>query len=320
MDWGDLTLRLVRGAGVLAGAAAGVAALLTEGAFERRQQPLQGLWKDTPLGTYRLTRWGGILLAVILSAPTVQFVGDWIKDENDSRTLGNTAVAIRQDIDNTVATTTERSHSDIIAVVRTESQAQAEASVRTSNQLSDVAAAAGRTLAQAERILQPLSDVRASFWFRVPLLDPDLQEFRSRFISDVQPLITQWEAAPSSSPNFQNGAYPSVREMNGKVTTVEVEQGSSLFPRENSEKFAYTIFHDFDVTLYFYRHPIDISKFPHFGYFSADKMDPDLEMNFFAPDDVRGKLALEYQPKDKTLKFVVLASPVIQNTGIVPAK
>ena len=46
MEWGDLILRFIRAAG---GAAAGIAALLTEGAFEKRQKPLRGLLKDTPL-------------------------------------------------------------------------------------------------------------------------------------------------------------------------------------------------------------------------------------------------------------------------------
>jgi hypothetical protein len=57
MEWGNLILRFIRAAGVLAGAAAGIAALLKEGAFEKRQKPLRGLLKDTPLAKYRLTRW-----------------------------------------------------------------------------------------------------------------------------------------------------------------------------------------------------------------------------------------------------------------------
>jgi hypothetical protein len=54
-------------------------------------------------------------------------------------------IGIRQDIDGTVATTTERSRRDIVTIVQTESQRQSEASAHASAQLSDFAAAANRT-------------------------------------------------------------------------------------------------------------------------------------------------------------------------------
>jgi len=87
MDWGDFALRFVRALGALAAALAGIAALLTDGAFQKRQHPRRGWWAEFPLARYRVTAWGGTLLAVILIAPAVQFVGDWIKDNNDKKTL-----------------------------------------------------------------------------------------------------------------------------------------------------------------------------------------------------------------------------------------
>ena len=78
MQLGDLSLRLIRLAGMLTSAAAGVAALLTDGAFVKRGTPLTGWLAGSPLAKYRVTRWGGALLAVILLAPAVQFFGDWI--------------------------------------------------------------------------------------------------------------------------------------------------------------------------------------------------------------------------------------------------
>ncbi len=100
--WSDLGLRLIRAAGALASALAGLAALLTDGAFRKRTKPLGGWWQDLPLAQYQLTRWGGILLSVILLAPTVQFFGDWMKDASDTRTLKKTATDIRKDITKTV--------------------------------------------------------------------------------------------------------------------------------------------------------------------------------------------------------------------------
>jgi hypothetical protein len=80
MPWEDIAVLLIRSAGAMASALAGIAALMTDGAFLKRETPLDGFWRDTPFGKYRITRWGGILLAVILIAPAVQLSGDLLKD------------------------------------------------------------------------------------------------------------------------------------------------------------------------------------------------------------------------------------------------
>jgi hypothetical protein len=107
MDWSDLLLRFVRAAGVLASALAGIAALLTDGAFPKRERPLTGWYKDLPFSEYRVTGKGAILLTVILLAPAVQFVGDWIKDVADANTQRRIAGDIRKDVDETVRTASQ---------------------------------------------------------------------------------------------------------------------------------------------------------------------------------------------------------------------
>jgi len=139
MDWTDLGLRAIRASGALASALAGVAALLTDGAFERRKIPLRGWLKNFPMAQYRITPWGGVLLTIILVAPTVQFVGDWVKDDQDAKTLQQTADAIKRDVDTTVGTSTARSQEAITSTVRADSQQQ----LATAQKLFDAQTAVG---------------------------------------------------------------------------------------------------------------------------------------------------------------------------------
>jgi hypothetical protein len=198
MDWADLTLRAVRAFGAIAGAAAGIAALLTEGAFERRQQPLfTGRWKEFPLARYKITRWGGLLLSIILIAPMSQFVGDWIKDYNDEKSLENTAKNIRDNISNTVADTTERAHHDIVNIVESESKQQSQDLAKASAQISRVAERASQILKEVDRSLQPLGTPEISVQLE---LDCKSQNYAS--LCEEAPKVAQQLYKSSSS--FKN--------------------------------------------------------------------------------------------------------------------
>jgi hypothetical protein len=159
----DLILRCVRAAGALAGAAAGIAALLTEGAFTKREQPLKGRWEDTPFAQYRLMPWGRFLLSVILTAAFVQIIGDWLKDMHDDQKLKDTSAEISSQITSAVDITRAK----ILKTVQIASQTQADAAAKASDQLRNVAADARRILTQSERILQPLGIPRISIIFDV---------------------------------------------------------------------------------------------------------------------------------------------------------
>jgi hypothetical protein len=106
IDWSDPAVRLLRFFGAVIAAAAGVAALRTDKAFEPRARPLSGFWATFPFANEKLTPWGATLLAIILIAPTVQFLGDWKKDVDDERSLRQTADNISKTIGNTVETRT----------------------------------------------------------------------------------------------------------------------------------------------------------------------------------------------------------------------
>lgn len=157
MDWLDLLLRLIRAIGALAGALAGIAALFTDGAFVKRERPLGGWLKGTPLGKYSVTTWGAILLAVILMAPLVQFIGDWIKDANDTRALNNTASAIRRDIDDTVTSSTSKASDTITRLVASTTES---------------------ALSEIDRTLYPFKDVWWAYEVRLDLHHPKIAEYR----------------------------------------------------------------------------------------------------------------------------------------------
>jgi hypothetical protein len=174
MDWSDLVLRLIRAAGALASALAGIAALLTDGAFVKRDPPLDGRWKDFPFAKYRVTRWGGTLLAVILIAPTVQFIGDWMKDASDTKSQQQTANQIRQDIDGTVKNSTELARQSILGTVGTVIDEQKSLGAQTSN----IARGANDILTDINRNLYPFKDVTWAYEVRINLNHPKMQSFR----------------------------------------------------------------------------------------------------------------------------------------------
>ena len=185
MDWSDLLLRLIRAAGALTSALAGIAALLTDGAFIKRDPPLQGRWRDFPFAKYRVTRWGGTLLAVILIAPAVQFIGDWIKDANDAKSQQETAHNISSEIEHTVTSSTDTAQRDIVDIVRNESNLQL-ASVKTvideqrtlGGQTSTIATRANNILTDMDRSLHPFKDVTWAYEVQINLSHPKMSSFR----------------------------------------------------------------------------------------------------------------------------------------------
>jgi hypothetical protein len=174
VDWSDLALRLIRAIGALTSALAGIAALLTDWAFVKRDQPIAGRWQDFPLAKYRITRWGGTLLIVILIAPAVQFIGDWIKDANDTKSQQDTAAQIRRDIDSTVTTSTEKSRKNIVDTVGGVISAQTALAAKT----SDIAHGASDILTSINRGLYPFKNILWAYEVRLNLSHPKMRPFR----------------------------------------------------------------------------------------------------------------------------------------------
>jgi hypothetical protein len=190
-----LFLAAIRAAGALTSALAGIAALLTDGAFVRREEPLSGWWKDTPFGHYRITGWGGFLLFVILLAPSVQFVGDSLKDRADSKSLADTATTISKTIDQTVRESTKQARKDIENAVASEGQQQRNAQnaillrqIVTNKETSQIAAQASDMLKTLNDTLFPMKDVqwafKVAFNLKHPIVQRYLQKLRALYKSD----------------------------------------------------------------------------------------------------------------------------------------
>jgi hypothetical protein len=188
----DLLLAAIRAAGALASAFAGIAALLTEGAFVRRDVPLSGWWKDSPFGRYRITRWGAFLLFIIILAPSVQFVGDRLKDRADAQSLTDTARNISKTIDQTVQDSTRQARKEIEDVVASEGQKQQNAQnailsqqLATNKDTSQIATQASNILSTLNDTLFPMKDVRwaykVSFNLKHPIVREYLQRLRKLF-------------------------------------------------------------------------------------------------------------------------------------------
>lgn len=160
------------------------------------------------------------------------------------------------------------------------------------------------------RSLNPLDDVRASYWLVVELDHPELKSFKTNFLAEVQELKELWEDHPSTSRI--SAAYPSVRNMDGSVVEITVPQSSPLFPNREEHRFAYTVFEHSDITLRFYREPIEIDQFPFFGSIDQSRFDkikdPDLEMGFEQNYDDGSDKSLEYNFEDQ--QFLVRGSDI----------
>ncbi|MBX3568803.1 MAG: hypothetical protein KF914_12150 [Rhizobiaceae bacterium] len=146
-----------------------------------------------------------------------------------------------------------------------------------------------RLLDQINRSLNPLVDVTASFWIRVPSDEPRLKAFFDRFRAEVKPIIAAMEAGPRGSMPY--GIVGSSRNSDGKVLGVDVGRKSPLFPDQDKEDFAYAIFAGISVDLYFYRDRVKIENVPSFSGkdYADDLVEPDLTMSFYGSDPSEGE-------------------------------
>jgi hypothetical protein len=85
-----------------------------------------------------------------------QFVGDWLKDYNDDKTLKATSKEIRDDISSFVSKETAQSSRKVVGIIEKESQQQSNSLSKTSDLIAGVAERAGQILKQVDRSLRPL--------------------------------------------------------------------------------------------------------------------------------------------------------------------
>jgi hypothetical protein len=236
MDWSDLLLRVIRAAGALTSALAGIADLLTDGAFPKRARPPTGWYKDLPFSDYEMTRKGGILLTVILLAPLVQFVGDWIKDANDAKAQRSIAQDIRNDVAKTVKAASEVQLATEERAIDQENGIGKQASdllgkVDKSLILGqDQTFRSARISTDLNRSLNPLTNVLVTYWITVPIDAPELAEYRTRLTSGIDLFLRSTWSTEDHKPNTE----VFVSESAGEVpTAVDILMGSSLMPRKD---------------------------------------------------------------------------------------
>jgi hypothetical protein len=158
-------------------------------------------------------------------------------------------------------------------------------------------------LTQINRGLNPLTNVRATFWLEVKLNHPELQPFIRRFKSQLGPLIARWESDPSGHEGGPE--YPNVRTTDNKVSTVTISQDSRLFPRKTTEPFAYTVLKYSTISMYFYKPPIKIDEFPEYVLgvepVNTEILDrikqPDIKMSFEQNYNNPSDIELNYSPR-----------------------
>ena len=152
-----------------------------------------------------------------------------------------------------------------------------------------------KLLSEMNRTLNPLEDVRASFWLGVELDKPELSSYVERLEKDVAPLVAKWNEGKEIRSS--STAHPSVRRNDGSVEEITIRQDSRLFPQPDTERFAHTVFEHSTITMHFFKTPIEIEEFPYYGYASQEKKNPDLTMHFEQDYDSPWDVNLEYKPK-----------------------
>jgi hypothetical protein len=115
--WFDVLLPLTtifRAVVALFTVTAGIVALFTDHALVQRAKPLKGIRKvlrDTPLESRKLSPWGWRILAILAFAVSLQFFGDWLKDqksdEENKRRIGDLATTMLSGVTDATSKSTE---------------------------------------------------------------------------------------------------------------------------------------------------------------------------------------------------------------------
>jgi hypothetical protein len=139
------------------------------------------------------------------------------------------------------------------------------------------------------RTLNPLRDVRSSFWVYLPFDGPEISDYRKRLDAGVTALLPQL-----LDHKVADGVLP---EPNPELRFVTISSSSPLYPDFNKERFAYNLFAGTRLHLNFYKEPVDFSSPTHLPI-------PDILMSF-TPSIAEGELYIRYDVKTKALGVFV---------------
>jgi hypothetical protein len=97
-----------------------------------------------------------------------------------------------------------------------------------------------QTLAEADRLLNPLRNVYFSYWFSVPIQDPAMADYRRRLFSAVAQFLR-------NPIDDSTTIYTSSKDVNGRIDSVEIPSSSPLMPSRQTEPIAYYVIEDEEI-------------------------------------------------------------------------
>lgn len=250
----DTTVLIVRLLGTCISALAGIAALLTDGAFVKREPAPTGRWADFPFVRYRVSAWGVILLAIIVLAPSVQFVSDRLKDKADATSQATTAKKIETDVGTSITMATNKSEAEIVVSAEKNQQAiqdtfaaadrkQRESSNVILGQETVIGARTESILTQTERALEPLRGLMFSAEIVLPGDNEDVKQFTDsldRAVEKLKPTVVPFSSESKEGLTFffRDATH---------VDAIEVGPHSIHYPGIGSEPLSDAIDYGFGI-------------------------------------------------------------------------
>lgn len=158
-------------------------------------------------------------------------------------------------------------------------------------------------LREVDRTLNPLDDVRISYWMQVPLDDPAMAAYKQRLEHGVEQIVANY-AANHTDPRFGSPA----KLKQGRVLQVYIPVTSPLFP-QRAETVPYYLLAFSGLHLQFFIKPVDV---PTFEIADPTKFpNPDLEMqvNSFGPLESSISYQLLYDLEAHTLQIAASGLP-----------
>lgn len=158
-------------------------------------------------------------------------------------------------------------------------------------------------LREVDRTLNPLVDVRISYWMRVPLDDPEMAEYKQRLEKGVEQIVAN-HAANRTDPRF--GSPAKLRQ--GKVLQVYVPVTSPLFP-QRAETIPYYVLAFSGLHLQFFIKPLGISAFEIADPAKFPTPDLEMQVNSFGPLESSNSYQLLYDLETHTLQISAYGLP-----------
>jgi hypothetical protein len=166
-----------------------------------------------------------------------------------------------------------------------ESEKQARDQISRSNEI----------LNNLNRSLNPLANVRITYWLKVPIDAPELKAYRKRLTDGIAAFM-------ASGHNDVGTAYVSESDSSGRAEEVAIPNGSPLMPRRD-EEIPYYLLRFSGLDFSFFRQAHDAS-----ADFVADDFlrHPRSDLSFGVDTNEKSHYSLEYNLESKELTIYAL--------------